>query len=49
MFRRTETDHDDPLKLIGVDVPISISVEVVEGLSESLALVPLDELGEFVV
>jgi len=46
---RTRTYHDDTLKLHGADVPISILVKVLERLTQSLALVALDELGEFVV
>lgn len=43
------THHDDPLELIRTDVPIPIAVEEMECLTESLALVALDELGELVV
>lgn len=40
---------DDALKLVWRNVAVSVLVEIVECLAQTLPLVSLDELGEFVV
>lgn len=41
--------HNDPLELVRVDVSVIVLIEEVERLAKPLALVTLDELGEFLV
>jgi hypothetical protein len=37
------------LEVTGADIPVCVCVEMMEGLTEPFALIPLDELREFVV
>lgn len=45
----TRNFYDDPLKFLGINVTITISVKKVESLTKPFALVTLDELGKLMI
>lgn len=45
----TRNFYDDPLKLLRINVTITIGIKIMESLTKPFALVTLDELGKLII